>query len=480
LKIKTVMKLYYLVLLLIVVAFGHSCQSEKVPNNSFAGTWASIGSGLLLEIKDSTSYSFYDITSKSCLPSRKGNLKELQKSVKNDTLTLKEGILIYKFIRTEKLPELCKANLKKGKRKDPLYNFDVFAETVKEHYAYMELNSINWDKLYSAQREKLNQKSTDAELYLLIEETLEKLNDNHAFLEATDDVYEELDKLEEAESENLENELPELGDFSVAQMVAEHHLEEEMTRDSWLIQWGKLTNEIGYIQVKSMWLYAKLDIPPVLVKDKGFVDAFIETRHKMYEAEYIEKEVQGVRKIMDKVMNDLANMESIVIDVRFNGGGQDAVSFEILSRFSQHRQQVTQQKFRYGDKFTEVVPIYVEGVNDAFTKPVYLLTSPQTGSAAESLALGSMSLANVKRIGAPTQGAISTTLDKTLPNGWVFSISNEIAMDKQGNCYENIGVPVDYKLDYSRDRQGFFRSVADDLVKDKRDILNAIKSLKVN
>ena len=88
-----------------------------------------------------------------------------------------------------------------------------------------------------------------------------------------------------------------------------------------------------------------------------------------------------------------------------------------------------------------------------------------------------MAMDQVKRIGSSTTGALSTTLDKTLPNGWVFSISNEVYMDNQGNQYENIGVPVDYELNYSRDRQTFFRTVLDDLEVDKQNILKAVHQL---
>ena len=122
--------------------------------------------------------------------------------------------------------------------------------------------------------------------------------------------------------------------------------------------------------------------------------------------------------------------------------------------------------------------MYIEGTKDAFTKPVYILTSPQTGSAAESFSIATMPLKNVKRIGSPTSGALSTALEKTLPNGWVFSISNEIYMDNDGKAYENIGVPVDYDLNYPKDRQDFFRSVVNDLETDKQSILEAIEKLK--
>lgn len=457
-----------------------SCTNEKRELPSINGIWKSVGSDWVLEIQDSTKYILYDITSISCTPSRKGEAKELLESIRleGDTLSLLKGVITYQFIKTEALPNLCATALQEKDQKDVLYNFEVFAETVKEHYAFMELNRINWDQLHEEQKSKLNQNSTEAELYLIIEETLEKLNDNHAYLEASEDVYEAIEQLsvEEAAEADKEN-LPEYGDFQIAAMAAKHHLEESMTKKSWLIEWGRLKDSIGFIQLKSMWLYADLDIPQSLIDEVGYVDAYVQTFHKMYEGDYIEKEVQGVRKIMDMVMNDLKDMERIVIDVRFNGGGQDAVSFEILSRFISGKQQIGTQQLRYGDHFTPTLSLCIEGTDHAYTKAVYVLTSQQTGSAAEAFAIATMSVDHIKRIGAQTSGAMSTALEKTLPNGWYFSISNEIYMDNKGNSYENKGIPVDYNLKYPEDRQTFFRSVADDLQKDKLDILRAIEEL---
>ena len=458
-----------------------ACQEESVPP-SVNGVWESIGAGWVLQIQDSTQYAIYDVTSLSCLSNRQGEFKEILEglTLDSDTLSLTKGVITYRFTRTQSLPELCSITLDESQSKDPLYNFEIFMETVKEHYAFMDLNGIDWEKLYEAQKAKLNAESSDAELYLNIEETLEKLNDNHAYLEANDEVYAAIEALSNEEAEEVEEGLVEYGDFQVAAMVAEHHLQEALTKDSWLIQWGKLNDDIGYIQIKAMWLYADLDIPKSLIEELGYVDAYVETFYKMYEGDYIDKEVAGVSKIMDKVMVGLSEMESIVMDVRFNGGGQDAVSFEILRRFIPEKLQVATQQLRYGDQFSPVLPLYIQASEAPYTKPVYILTSPQTGSAAEAFSIASMAMNNVKRIGAPTSGAMSTALEKTLPNGWSFSISNEIYMDNQGNPYENVGVPVDYDLDYSRDRQAFFRSIANDLEGDKQEILEAIEKLQMN
>lgn len=475
------MRLLLTTLLLILLTI--ACQETKPEPPTLNGVWTSIGSGWILEIKDSTTYSFYDITNISCLPRRVGDLDELQNSLtlQPDTISLVKGVITYRFTRLEQLPDLCANERSSEQQADVLFNFEVFAETVQEHYAFMELNQVNWDSLYDQARQRLAGNPTEVELYQTIDETLEQLNDNHAYLEADDQLYEALEALEnteEEEDENEENPLPEYGDFQIAAMVSQHHLEEEMTKDSWLIQWGRLVDGVGYMQVKAMWLYADLDIPEALIQEVGYVDAYVETFYRLYEGDYIEQEVAGVAQIMDRIMADLADTDAMVIDLRFNGGGQDAVSFEILSRFLDQRLQVATQKLKHGDGYSPVLSLYVDGTAEAYTKPVYVLTSPQTGSAAEAFAIATMAMDRVQRIGSPTTGAMSTALEKELPNGWVFSISNEIYMDNDGNSYENKGIPVDYELGYPKDRQPFFRSVADDLTGDKQQILKAIEALQ--
>lgn len=458
-----------------------ACHSKNAsPSLSVNGIWKSVGAGWVLEITDSTQYCFYDITSGSCLPYRSGAFREFshQLSLTADTLSLLKGVITYDFIRTNQLPELCSTILAQEKAKDPLFNFEVFAETVKEHYAFMELNEINWESLYLTQKAKLNRNSSEVELYLVLEETLEKLKDNHAYLEANEEVYLELEKNVVPRQESSENGLPEYGDFQVAKRVSRHHLKEELTRDSWLIQWGKLTSNIGYIQVKAMWLYADLSIPQARIDEIGFVDAYVETFSKMYEGEFIQQEVAGVARVMDSVMKDLDKTEAMVIDTRFNGGGQDAVSFEILSRFMEGKTLIASQKLYYGNQFTREQPLYLQGRENAYTNPVYVLTSQQTGSAAEAFAIATLAADHIYRVGSPTSGAMSTALEKKLPNGWSFSISNEVYMDIHGNNYENKGIPVDYELNYPKDRQTFFRSVVNDLDADKHQILRAIDILK--
>ncbi len=459
--------------LLFIIFYG--CKPNDKNHNSIEGIWESIGYGKILKI-DSTTYKYFDITSISCLPSKEGEIAEVENTLelKNDTLTVKRGFSHYYYTRVNKFPDLCKKNTKDTN--DALYNFEVFAETYKDHYAYFELNEIDWDSLYKNTKGKINPNTTEVELYLIIQEMIKNLKDNHGSVEPADEVY------EVAESQNVEEEeeteqLKEYGDFQIAGLVADHYLKENLTKDSWLINWGKMESNIGYIQIKAMFLYADLSLSDSLVKENGFVSTYMDAFNSLSYEQQIAEEVAGIRNLMNTIMDDLKETKYIILDVRFIGGGQDVVSLEILRHFNTNKKQIASKKARHNGGYTKKTPIYLEPAKNPYTKPVYLLTSQQSASATDMMALASMEITQLKRIGSHTNGAISDGLQKTLPNGWYFSLSNEVYTDNNDKHYENIGIPVDVELNYPEDRQTFFRTVAYDLEKDKMDILKAINEL---
>lgn len=396
----------------------------------------------------------------------------------NDTLTLLSGYSKYQYTRIDQIPELCQQTLPKSRQEDPVFNFDVLAATIEDHYAYFELNELNWDSLKASARNEISPATSPPDLYQTMEQLIEDLNDNHGGIYPPDEVVElaEASTIDESEQDRL----PSYGDFTVADMVADHHLDKKMTKDSWLVKWGTIRDSTGYIQVKAMWLFADLDLSKELINQNGLVHTYNDALSKLSEADQITAEVEGMAKIMDRVMADLMHTSSIIIDVRFNGGGQDLVGLEILKRFNLERKQVATKKAVTPIGYSEAYPIFLEASPTPYLGPVFLLTSRQSASATDFMALCAGELPHLKRIGSRTGGAVSDALPKQLPNGWSFSLSNEVYEDNKGNCYENIGIPVDYELGYPVDRQTFFRSVVSDLERDKRQILLAINERPVN
>lgn len=267
---------FILLSLLLFLTLLVGCKASKEKSNSIEGVWKSIGYGQILKI-DSDSYKYFDITDFSCLPAKEGNITEVTKSmeVSNDTLIVKRGFSQYRYVRIEKLPEVSQQNSKE--KNNILYNFEVFANSYKNHYAYFDLNRIDWDSLYTNSKNKINIKSTEVDLFLVLEDMVKRVKDNHGSIEPTDEVYElahnqRQPKVIEEEKEAVKQ----YGDFEIAEIVADYYLKEDLTKDSWLIKWGKMENNVGYIQIKSMFLYADLHLNDSLVKANGFVPTYMD------------------------------------------------------------------------------------------------------------------------------------------------------------------------------------------------------------
>jgi hypothetical protein len=457
-----------------------SCSEKKGEASSIAGVWKSPESGWVIQIEQDSAYTFFHSNPLSCIPFRAGPLRDFGDALERsaDTLFLKKGILRYRFMKSPEPPALCGITLPADKAGDPLFNFEVFSRTIADHYSFMGLNGIDWPQLYAQQRARLLEDPTEFRLYEVLEETLELLGDNHGYLQADAAFYarQESDR-PEPDPAGEGPQVREYGDFEIADLVAQTFLFRELTEESTLMRWGMFDEQTGYVQIKAMWLFADLEIPQPLISDLGYVDAYVETFQAMDEGTYIGREVTGVRKVMSRVMADLRHAERMILDIRFNGGGQDAVSFEILSHFNDAPRNVALERLKGPEGLGPVQEVWLDAGEDPFLRPVYLLTSPQTGSAAETLALASLSLPHIQRIGAATSGALSTALEKKLPNGWDFAISNELFMDLGGDYYENRGIPADYELNYPRERQEFFRYIAQDLHGDLERVRAAIGDL---
>ena len=470
----------FLVFCIFITCF--SCSVRESENNSILGSWKSIGYGRVMVV-DTSGYQLYDITSISCLPSDTGSLTDLKvvTTLEQDTLSINIGYDIYRYERLEETPSLCDVKLSDEMSMNPEFNFEVFAATYKENYYYFSLNNIDWDSLYVAYREQVDESTTGVQLYTIMQELLNELKDNHGSVYPDDETYDLYEAAQTSVSElGGGNDLPTYGDFTVADRVTDYYLSEEMTRDSWLIKWGKMENNVGYIQVKTMFLYGELELDDERVKEIGIVDAY---REKLNELSYFEQfsvEIEGVNNILDNVMSDLDSTEFIILDTRFNGGGSDEVGLEILRRFNSQRLKIASKRARNYDGYSPTIPLFLEGSKDAYRRPVYLLTSQQSASATDFLAMATMAMDNVTRIGSRTNGALSDALEKRLPNGWYFSLSNESYLNIQKMNFESKGIPVDYELNYPADRQTFFRLVVDDLEADRTKVLKAINDLQRN
>jgi C-terminal processing protease CtpA/Prc len=162
-----------------------------------------------------------------------------------------------------------------------------------------------------------------------------------------------------------------------------------------------------------------------------------------------EKQLEVLQTALDEIFKDASHWSGLVIDIRINTGGFDQFGVAIASRLATLDylawEKVARNDIRHPDHHTPPQPIMVHASQrPGFRGPVVLLTSAHGLSAAETFVMALLGRdPHVTRVGANTQGVFSDELDRRLPNGWTFGLSNEIYLTKNGKTFEGTGVPPD-------------------------------------
>ncbi len=316
----------------------------------------------------------------------------------------------YSLSRIPDLPELCK----KGdtlKTDDPVINFEVLWHTFQENYAFFKVKGIDWQAQYDQYRPQVKADMSQSELYALISDMLAPFQDSNVWLwsETLGDFVAYKDK-------------PGWSANSVAQSLvmseyAQYKL--KMAGKDKLI-YGKLNGSIGYLQIKSF---------------SEFADSNVDADN-----------LAAAQAAIDQVIQDLGDSKAMIVDLRFNGGGSDAIALAIASRFADQRRLALSTAFRKGDSFTEPYEIYLEPAGKSlFTRPVYLLTSNYTVGSGEVFVLAMRALPNVKTIGERTRGCSSIEL-YVLPNGWIAGVPDFEIIAADGKVYDGLGIPPDVEI----------------------------------
>lgn len=437
--------------------------------SSIGGVWQMRGYGWIFSI-DKDLITTYDITSVSCGPSASYPSEMILGSytVTDNVLTTKVGLSTYVLDKLEGLPDLCSTALSRKQKKNPIHNFEVLWNTFNEQYAYFDLRGTDWGASYRKYRPQVTNKTSDVELYRIIYKMLDEIGDGHVDIEASDKIMKKA--ISETDDED------EISFKDLWMEIANQYVNDLKTHNYTKSVWGKINDRVGYLQVNDMVAQAHYGITPDMPMEeaqKMYTEAVENTDNHMRD------ETEGMRKTMQNVLRDIEGVENIIVDVRFNGGGFDAVSYEIIRALTREPFIGFKKYAKLGETTTDPYFYEVTPAKKTFTGDVYILQSPFSGSATETMLLASIQMANVTRVGSASEGILSDALEKVLPNGWIFTLSNEAYVTPDGVNYEDVGIPVDIELDYSSDANVFFDTLTKNLDSGKVDrgvefILNKI------
>jgi len=148
---------------------------------------------------------------------------------------------------------------------------------------------------------------------------------------------------------------------------------------------------------------------------------------------------------MNEIVTNLQQAEAIIVDVSFNFGGFDASALTIASYFTDKPIfAYTSQVFNNGEFYNED-KVFVYPSEKPFTKPVYVLMTDISRSAAECFAMMMEPLPNVQLVGTSTLGTLSGMLGKSI-GGFYTTYSNQRLVNSAGDYFEVKGVTPDIEL----------------------------------
>lgn len=449
------------------------------------GVWENEGYGRIIEIKKKKTY-IYDLCKINCNASEVMPNKILLNEFKitktsPSTLEVQDGVTKYYFNKIESLPKLCTQKVKN--KKDPFYNFDVLWQTFKENYCYFKERNVDWDALKTKYKTEITADLKPFELLLIMDKMVLELKDGHSNMFVPDNLTKDYRKHIDAKQKVRRKQLLDsLGqDFklfpinvdSTRLKVIGNYVKDVKTYNFGLVNYGLINNDIAMVQINGMEGFANYNIPSDISEDKA---------EKLYEKSadksknYTKDNADGTAYIMDKVIREIKNTKACIIDIRFNGGGYDEVQLEILKRFATKDTIAIYKKARKGNGFTKKQPFYVTPTKNAYKGKVFILTSHHTASAAEDFVLCAMAARpDAIRIGSNTEGIFSDLLNKKLPNGWDYSLSNEIYETPNGKSYEAVGIEPHYNIEYHKKGYWFYREFLENVGKKDKAIEKALE-----
>ncbi|MEL6971578.1 MAG: S41 family peptidase [Bacteroidota bacterium] len=443
--------------LTLLLSCSHSTEKEIPSKADLSGFWEQQGEGEIVEFTDSLVI-FYNSSSFNCYPYWKMSREEFNadsptvKIVDETTFTNQEGFTILTYKKVDKPAVIC-TDLTEEQIASNTYNFETIWHTFNDQYAFFDERKVDWQAIKARYQQRFTEETLPFEFYLLLEEMVLELQDDHSDFEVPDEFEEQWEQMmEDSDADDYRGQ--------VKDEILEKYVGDVQMYNGNQLVWGNISERVAYVQFNGMDGLA--DYQPASADD--YWEAAEESD------DYEQDLFDGTHTIATRIVNDIQDSEACIIDLRFNSGGYDQVGLAFLSHFIDQEHEVFKKKRRFKDSFSDEQVINITPSKPAYSKDVYILMSPYTVSAAETTIIASMQFPNFTRIGSNTNGALSDMLYKRLPNGWLYHLSNEVYETMDGQLFEVTGITPDHLVDYPRDEQALFRSLLTELEMEDRAI----------
>lgn len=362
----------------------------------------------------------YEFTDVSCLPYFELQYVGLDVPGLNGVGHFEQGQWVLEILGTSELraaaadalPPVC-AIADAGLRVDPELSFEVLWRSFDRMYSSFERRGVNWSQQYELQRSRVTQETTDEELFEIACDTIAPLRDPHVAVSWGEQSCDSSPPPEWVDDAFI--------DAIMLRIDPERVSEDTTLTANGVVAYRWLDADVGYVFLPSMG---------------GF-------------AESPAQDVAAAAAMADEVVTAFAEAKGLIIDIRFNGGGDDAIAFEIANRFADEPRLALSVQTRQGNGWTPRRDYFTHPAGPRqFTQPVILMTSEFTLSSAETFTLAMAELPHVTVFGEVTRGGFSTMMYRNLPNGFGFTVPFESVFAADGESYEAVGVTPDVAVEF--------------------------------
>jgi hypothetical protein len=402
------------------------------------GAWRSVGYGLVWRF-DGELLTTYEITTTTCLAStvyrRDRSIPatiayradSALGAVANDWVIRSRrnaGRLVahtpgtvadVEFTRIPAVPDRCQVPT--ADTRDAV--FETFTRTMAEHYAFFRERKVDWPAAVARARSRLPSVTDDRAFYQILHEMVAPLGDAHTDVTATN-LNLRLRNYRQTER-SLDPELV----LRLRRLAPPGIVGDTLTfYDDGRLGFGWLPDSVGYLRVNLLYGFAGTG--------------------------RFEDDSVALERTLDLVMPRAARARKLVLDLRVNGGGYDALARLLVSHFTARGYPALIKRARVpapggAPRYTPPTTVRVEPApRHRFLGPMAILTGIHTLSAGEVLTLMLMGRRpRPIRVGEPTHGIFADELVRRLPNGWKFQLTSERYTTPAGASFEGPGIPPD-------------------------------------
>jgi hypothetical protein len=301
---------------------------------------------------------------------------------------------------------------------DPVTTFDVFWATFAENYNSFPRKNIDPDALRDRYRSDVSADTDPEELVGIFQQMLRPLGDAHTSITGGGRYFSgERPGTNQASSDDISAAVDDHLRLDLGVTAIETFAGDQ-------IAYADLPEGRGYLRITGFDDYSE--------KDSSFQASSAE-----------------LKRVLDTVFTQarVDSWRGLVIDVRDNTGGDDALALQVAARltdtpytaYSKQARNDPVDPTRYGRLQTVTV---TPADSPRYTGPLRVLTSDLTISAGETFVQAVMGRSpEPSRVGTPTQGVFGDVLECQLPNGWKVGLGNEDYYGPDGRNYEGIGIP---------------------------------------